>query len=87
MIPGTSKYEKRNPNPSGKIPVWDTDKCTQCNICAYVCPHAAIRPFIVTKEEAESAPFASEFKTVKASGAELAGKRYSLQVSVLDCTG
>ena len=43
MIPGTSKYEKRNPNPSGKTPEWNFDSCTQCNLCVFVCPHAAIR--------------------------------------------
>lgn len=87
MIPGTSKYEKRNPNPSGEVPVWEPNNCTQCNQCVFICPHAAIRPFIVTKEEAASAPFPDNFSTLKASGPELAGKKYALQVSVLDCTG
>jgi len=87
MIPGTSKYEKRNPNPSGKIPEWVPNNCTQCNQCVFVCPHAAIRPFLVTKDEAGAAPFPEKFETLKASGTELAGKRYTLQVSVLDCTG
>lgn len=87
MIPGTTKFEKRNPNPSGKIPEWEPNNCTQCNQCVFVCPHAAIRPFIVTKEEAAAAPFPTRFETLKASGAELAGKRYTLQISVLDCTG
>jgi pyruvate-ferredoxin/flavodoxin oxidoreductase len=87
MIPGTSKYEKRNPNPSGKIPVWEPNNCTQCNQCVFVCPHAVIRPFVVTKDEAAKAPFPEKFDTLKATGAEFAGKRYSLQISVLDCTG
>jgi pyruvate-ferredoxin/flavodoxin oxidoreductase len=87
MIPGTSKYEKRNPNPSKKIPEWQMDSCTQCNLCVFVCPHAAIRPFVVTKEEAANAPFPKSFQTVKAQGAELHGKRYALQISTLDCTG
>lgn len=85
MIPGTSKFEKRNPNPTNKIPEWEPDNCTQCNQCVMVCPHAAIRPFIVSKEEAAAAPH--KFETIKATGAELAGKRYTLQISVLDCTG
>ena len=51
MIPGTTKFEKRNPNPSGKIPKWNFNDCTQCNQCIFICPHAAIRPFIVTKEQ------------------------------------
>lgn len=87
MIPGTTKYEKRSPNPSGKIPEWLPSNCTQCNQCVFICPHAAIRPFIVTKDEASEAPFPANFETLKANGAELAGKRYTLQVSVLDCTG
>ena len=87
MIPGTTKFEKRNPNPSKKVPLWEPGNCTQCNQCVFVCPHAAIRPFIVTKDEAASAPFTKTFETLKATGAELAGKRYTLQVSVLDCTG
>ena len=87
MITGTSKYEKRRPNPSGKIPEWVPNNCTQCNQCVFICPHAAIRPFLVTKNEAAAAPFPTKFETLKAVGPELAGKRYTLQISVLDCTG
>lgn len=87
MIMGTTKYEKRKPNPSLQIPEWEPNNCTQCNQCVMVCPHAAIRPFIVTKDEAGLAPFPEKFETLKAAGVELAGKRYALQVSVLDCTG
>jgi pyruvate-ferredoxin/flavodoxin oxidoreductase len=87
MIPGTTKFEKRTPNPSAKIPEWSSGDCTQCNQCVFVCPHAAIRPFVVTKDEAAAAPFPDQFDTLKAAGTELAGKRYALQVSVLDCTG
>lgn len=87
MQPGTTKFEKRNPNPSGKVPLWEPGNCTQCNQCVFVCPHAAIRPFIMTKDEAAAVPFPSRFETLKATGTELAGKRYGLQISVLDCTG
>jgi pyruvate-ferredoxin/flavodoxin oxidoreductase len=87
MIPGTTKFEKRLPNPSRLIPEWDVDKCTQCNQCVFVCPHAAIRPFIVTKDDVALAPHPQHFQSMKAQGSELAGKRYALQVSVLDCTG
>jgi pyruvate-ferredoxin/flavodoxin oxidoreductase len=87
MIMGTTKYEKRNPNPSQKIPEWEPNNCTQCNQCVFVCPHAAIRPFVVTKDEIGQAPFPENFQTLKAAGVELAGKRYALQISVLDCTG
>ena len=87
MMPGTSKYEKRSPNPAKRIPEWEPSNCTQCNQCVFVCPHAAIRPFVVTKDEAAAAPYPENFDTLKANGVELAGKRYTLQVSVLDCTG
>jgi pyruvate-ferredoxin/flavodoxin oxidoreductase len=87
MQPGTTRYEKRRPNPSNLIPKWNADACTQCNQCVAVCPHAVIRPFIVTREESEQAPFPNQLVSVKALGAELAGKRYTLQISPLDCTG
>jgi len=87
MISGTSKFEKRRPNSSGLVPKWNSDSCTQCNQCVAVCPHAVIRPFIVTRDEAEAAPHPDLFTTVKALGSELAGKRYTLQISPLDCTG
>lgn len=87
MIPGTTRFEKRNPNTSGKIPKWNFDSCTQCNQCIFICPHAAIRPFVVTKEEAMNAPYAAQFDTVKVTGAEFGGKRYAIRVSPLDCTG
>lgn len=87
MMPGTTKFEKRNPNPSGKVPKWNADACTQCNQCVFICPHAAIRPFIVTKEEIMNAPFPVRFEAIKATGAEFGGNKYALQVSPLDCTG
>ncbi|KAL3925004.1 MAG: hypothetical protein SGILL_000698, partial [Bacillariaceae sp.] len=87
MVPGTTKFEKRNPNPSKRIPKWNFDSCTQCNQCIFICPHAAIRPFIVTKDEIQNAPFPLQFNTVKATGSEFSGKKYAIQVSPLDCTG
>lgn len=87
MITGTSKYEKRNPNPSGLIPEWDSNSCTQCNQCIFVCPHAAIRPFVVSKEEIAAAPFPKQFDAIKAVGSEFSGKKYAIRVSPLDCTG
>lgn len=87
MMPGTTKFEKRNPNPSGKVPKWNADACTQCNQCVFICPHAAIRPFIVTKDEIMKAPFPVKFEAIKATGTEFGGKKYALQVSPLDCTG
>ena len=87
MITGTSKFEKRRPNSSGLVPKWNAKSCTQCNQCVAVCPHAVIRPFIVTRDETEGAPHPDLFTSVKALGSELAGKRYTLQISPLDCTG
>ena len=57
----------------------------RCNQCSYVCPHAAIRPILLTEEELKNAP--ESFKTKKAVGKELAGLQYRMQVSSLDCTG
>lgn len=78
---GTSKYERRAI--ASKIPVADMDKCTQCNYCSFVCPHAAIRPFLLTPEEVASAP--KGFESRKAQG--MNGLSYRIQVSPTDCTG
>lgn len=83
MPNGTSRYEKRGI--AVNVPIWDSEKCIQCNQCSYVCPHAAIRPFLATKEEAERAP--EGFAAVPARGKGLEGYRYRIQTAVLDCTG
>ena len=79
---GTSRYEKRGV--AVKVPEWQSENCIQCNQCAYVCPHAAIRPFLLTDEEAAAAP--AGVKTIQGVGATKAYK-FRMQVSVLDCTG
>ncbi len=78
----TTQYEKRNI--AVDIPVWEPDVCIQCNICSIVCPHAAIRPKIVEKEDLSGAP--ATFKYVEALK-PLKGKYYVLQVAPEDCTG
>ena len=78
---GTSRYEKRGVAVS--VPVWDVDKCIQCNQCSAVCPHAAIRPVLLTEEEKANAP--ENFVTKKATG--FAGMEFRMQVSPLDCLG
>ncbi len=78
---GTSVYEKRGI--ATHIPVWDPRKCIQCNRCAYVCPHAAIRPYLLDEAETANAP--EGFQTLPATGAK--AYRFTLQVSTLDCTG
>ncbi|NLI90594.1 MAG: pyruvate:ferredoxin (flavodoxin) oxidoreductase [Epulopiscium sp.] len=80
---GSAKYEKRGI--AVEVPEWQADNCIQCNQCSYVCPHAAIRPFLLTEEEVANAP--ETFKTKKANGKALAGYDYKIQVSTLDCTG
>ena len=78
---GTSKYDKRGI--AAALPHWDPNKCLQCNQCTFVCPHAAIRAYLVDEEEAKAAP--ASFTMVDAKGAK--GLKYRLQVSTLDCTG
>ncbi|SFP30103.1 pyruvate-ferredoxin/flavodoxin oxidoreductase [Oscillibacter sp. PC13] len=78
---GTSKYDKRGI--ASSLPAWEPNKCLQCNQCTFVCPHAAIRAYLVNDEEAKAAP--AGFTMVDAKGA--AGLKYRLQVSTLDCTG
>ena len=79
---GTTQYEKRGI--AVHVPKWIPNNCTQCNQCSYVCPHAAIRPFLLTDEELAKAPKGTE--TVKGIGT-LKDYNYRIQVSVLDCTG
>jgi pyruvate-ferredoxin/flavodoxin oxidoreductase len=80
---GTSKWEKRNL--AAEIPVWDERICIQCNKCALVCPHAAIRIKTFEPELAADAP--PTFKSTAYRGADYAGMRYSVQVAPEDCTG
>lgn len=79
---GTTRYEKRGI--AVHVPEWIADNCIQCNQCAYVCPHAAIRPFLLTDEELKNAP--ADTKTVKGNGG-VKDYNFRMQVSVLDCTG
>ena len=79
---GTAAYEKRGI--AVNVPEWQVDNCIQCNQCAYVCPHAAIRPFLATEEEAAAAP---EGTTFKQGLGETKAYKFRIQVSPLDCTG
>ncbi|MFZ7120038.1 MAG: pyruvate:ferredoxin (flavodoxin) oxidoreductase [Eubacteriaceae bacterium] len=80
---GTAAYEKRGI--ALQVPEWQIDNCIQCNQCSFVCPHAVIRPFLLTEEEINNAP--EGYKTKKAIGKGLDGLQYRIQVSPLDCTG
>ncbi|MBQ1603158.1 MAG: pyruvate:ferredoxin (flavodoxin) oxidoreductase [Oscillospiraceae bacterium] len=81
---GAAAYEKRGVAVS--VPTWDATKCIQCNQCAYVCPHATIRPFALTEEEAAAAPAAAKIVDVKA-GKGKGVYKYTMAVSPLDCMG
>ena len=80
---GTSRYEKRGV--AINVPEWISENCIQCNQCAFVCPHAAIRPVLLTEEEKQAAPEA--FETKNALGKELKGLQFRIQVNTLDCQG
>ena len=80
--PGTAKYEKRGV--AAFVPTWNAENCIQCNKCAYVCPHACIRPFVLTDEE--KAGFNADTLEIKAPAA-LKGMHFRMQVGVLDCLG
>ena len=80
---GAAAYEKRGI--AVVVPEWNVEKCIQCNQCAYVCPHAVIRPFVLTDEEVAAAPAQSQFKD--AVGPKAKGYKFEIAVSQLDCTG
>ena len=81
---GTAAYEKRGV--AAFVPEWNPENCIQCNKCSFVCPHASIRPFVLTPEEMAKAPF-GEDHTIPAIGKTMAGMRFVQQVDVLDCLG
>lgn len=80
---GTTAYEKRGI--AVNVPEWIEERCIQCNQCAYVCPHAVIRPFLLNEDELKNAP--ETFVTKKANGKAFEGLYYKIQISPLDCTG
>ncbi len=80
---GTTKYEKRGV--AVNVPEWIPEKCIQCNQCAYVCPHACIRPILMDEKEAAGLPKDAVVLESKGKGVE--GYKYRIQLSPLDCTG
>ena len=80
---GTTRYEKRGI--AINVPEWLPEHCIQCNQCAFVCPHAVIRPIVAREDDLKNAP--KNFVTVDAKGKELKGLRFRIQISPLDCTG
>lgn len=79
---GMAAFDKRGVG--GRVPVWIPQNCIQCNICAYVCPHAAIRPFVLDSNEQAKSP---QFDTLKTIGKQFDNTSYRIQVDVLDCMG
>ena len=82
--PGTAAYEKRGV--AAFVPEWNPENCIQCNKCSFVCPHATIRPFLMTPEEMAGSPFNDE-NTIPAMGKTFTGMRFVQQVDPLDCLG
>ena len=80
---GTSKYEKRGV--ASLVPKWIPENCIQCNQCAYVCPHATIRPFVLDEKEQEG--MGQDVDLLKAQGRQFADMGFRIQVDVLDCLG
>ncbi len=81
--PGTAQYEKRGVG--AFVPVWNAENCIQCNKCAYVCPHACIRPIVMDEAEAAAAP---AFDTIEMKApAAMKGMKFRIQVGVMDCLG
>ena len=80
---GTTRFEKRGI--AVHVPTWVPDNCIQCNQCAYVCPHAAIRPFLLNADDKAKAPAGTISQPIK--GAAFDGLEFRIQVSPLDCTG
>ncbi len=83
MVQGSTAYEKRGI--ANYTPQWIKENCIQCNQCAFACPHAVIRPFLLTDAEFAGAP--KELETLDARGKGLDGLKYKIQISTLDCTG
>ena len=81
---GLTAYEKRGI--AVKTPEWNAETCIQCNRCAFVCPHAAIRPYLLDQDEAQNAPEGFETVTLKGGKNLPEGTRYAIQVSQFDCT-
>ncbi len=83
MDMGLTAYEKRRI--ATRVPVWNAEACIQCNKCAYVCPHAVVRPYLLTENEKLAAP--ADLKSAPAKGKQAAGLHFTMQVSEADCTG
>ncbi|MEY8562067.1 pyruvate:ferredoxin (flavodoxin) oxidoreductase [Eggerthellaceae bacterium 3-80] len=82
---GAAAYEKRGV--AVTVPTWAKETCIQCHQCSFVCPHATIRPFALSEEEAQNAPEATKLVPAKGKPAQAAGYLYTMAISPLDCMG
>jgi len=82
---GSAAYEKRGV--AVDVPVWKPENCIQCNQCAYVCPHATIRPYVLSAEEVEAAPASLKVADVKGMKGLPEGSKFTMSISPLDCMG
>lgn len=80
---GSAAFEKRGI--AVDVPAWNGDNCIQCNFCSYVCPHAVIRPVVMTDAELKKAPKLAQEKAVAMTG--MPGYNFVMTMSALDCTG
>ena len=78
---GSAAYEKRGI--AVDVPEWNPENCIQCNFCSFVCPHAVIRPAVMTEEELANAPEGTKYKDMTG----MPGKKFAITISTLDCTG
>jgi pyruvate-ferredoxin/flavodoxin oxidoreductase len=90
LLDGTMQNDitfKEKRNIADKVPLWHKENCIQCNQCAFVCPHATLRPFLLNDEELANAPELVKEGVVNAVGPTVAGLKYRLQVSPMNCVG
>ncbi len=85
MEPNVTFKEKRAI--ADRVPVWNKDNCIQCNTCAFVCPHATIRPFLLTEEEVAKAPSVVKDNVAEAKGPSVKGLSFRIQISTKNCVG
>ena len=90
LLDGTMKNDitfKEKRNIADKVPLWHKENCIQCNQCAFVCPHATIRPFLLNEEEVNNAPEVVKGDLANAIGPTVAGLKYRIQISPENCVG
>jgi len=90
LLDGTMQNDitfKEKRNIADRVPLWHKENCIQCNQCAFVCPHATLRPFLLDEQEVANAPELVKDGVVNAVGPTVAGLKYRLQISPMNCVG